>query len=125
MEQSTTEITHQTTNKSINTDQMNENMIEEGKTMAIISYITLIGTLAAYFMNRKKGNEFAAFHIGQALRAWITGIVVTFIASLLIMFTGIGIFSYFQYVGLILAIIGAINAMNGKIEKIPFVGNIG
>ncbi|MBT9189403.1 MULTISPECIES: DUF4870 domain-containing protein [Zobellia] len=104
---------------------MDHNTIEEGKTMAIISYVTLIGTLAAYFMNRNQKNEFATFHIGQALRAWITGIIVSFIAALLIMFTGIGALSYLQYAGLILAIIGAINAMNGKVEKIPLVGNIG
>ncbi|MBU2973390.1 DUF4870 domain-containing protein [Zobellia sp. B3R18] len=104
---------------------MDHNTIEEGKTMAIISYVTLIGTLAAYFMNRNQKNEFATFHIGQALRAWITGIIVSFIAALLIMFTGISALSYLQYAGLILAIIGAINAMNGKVEKIPLVGNIG
>ncbi|CAM3371373.1 DUF4870 domain-containing protein [Zobellia roscoffensis] len=104
---------------------MNHNTIEEGKTMAIISYITLLGTLVAYFMNRGKNNEFTTFHIGQALRAWITGIVVGFIAKLLIMFTGIGMLGYLQYVGLILAIIGALNAMNGKVEKIPLVGDIG
>jgi len=104
---------------------MNHNTIEDGKTMALIGYITLLGTLVAYFMNRSKNNEFATFHIGQALRAWITGIIAGFLAKLLIMSTGLGLFSVLQYVGLVLAIIGAINAMNGKVEKIPFVGNIG
>ena len=104
---------------------MNQTTIDEGKTMAIISYVTLIGTLAAYFINRKKGNEFVKFHIGQALRAWVTGLIVTFIAKILIMFTGIGLFGYFQYAGLVLAIIGGLNAMNGKVEKIPLVGDIG
>ncbi|MGJ8735997.1 DUF4870 domain-containing protein [Zobellia laminariae] len=104
---------------------MNQNTIEEGKTLAIVSYITLLGTLVAYFMNRGKGNEFVKFHIGQALRAWITGLIVTFLAKVLIMFTGIGLLSYFQYAGLVLAIIGGLNAMNGKVEKIPLVGDIG
>ncbi|CAM4262086.1 DUF4870 domain-containing protein [Zobellia nedashkovskayae] len=104
---------------------MDQNTIDEGKTTAIISYVTLIGTLIAYFMNKKNNNEFVKFHIGQALRAWITGLIVTFIAKVLIMFTGIGLLGYFQYAGLVLAIIGGLNAMNGKVEKIPLVGDIG
>lgn len=104
---------------------MDQSTIDEGKTMAIISYITLIGTLVAYLMNNDKKNEFAKFHIGQALRAWLTGIVVSIIASVLVMVTGVGILSYLGYTGLVLAILGLINAMNGKMEKIPLVGDIG
>jgi len=104
---------------------MNQTTIDEGKTIAIISYITLLGTLIAYFMNNSKKNEFAKFHIGQALRAWLAGIVITIIANILISITGIGLLSYLQYAGLVLAILGFMNAMNGKVEKIPLVGNIG
>ncbi|NNE77404.1 MAG: hypothetical protein HKN31_10065 [Pricia sp.] len=104
---------------------MDQNTIEEGKTMAIISYITLIGTLIAYIMNSSKHNEFAKFHIGQALRAWLTGIVVSILASILVDVTGVGILMYLQYTGLILAILGLMNAINGRVEKIPLVGDIG
>jgi len=104
---------------------MEQSTIDEGKTMAIIAYITLIGTLIAFIMNNDKKNEFAKFHIGQALRAWLTGIVVSIIATLLVMVTGVSMLSYLSYTGLVLAILGLINAMNGKTEKIPLVGNIG
>lgn len=104
---------------------MDQSTIDEGKTMAIIAYITLIGTLVAYLMNNDKKNEFAKFHIGQALRAWLTGIVVSIVASVLVMMTGVGVLSYLTYTGLVLAILGLINAMNGKVEKIPLVGDIG
>lgn len=104
---------------------MNQTTIDEGKTIAIISYITLIGTLIAYFMNNDKKNEFAKFHIGQALRAWLTGIVVTIVSGILANITGIGLLSYLQYAGLVLAVLGLMNALNGKVEKIPLVGNIG
>ncbi|MEO0526753.1 MAG: DUF4870 domain-containing protein [Bacteroidota bacterium] len=104
---------------------MDENTISEGKTMAIISYITLIGTLVAYLMNNDKKNAFAKFHIGQALRAWLTGIVVSIVATILVMVTGVGILGYLTYVGWVLAILGLINAVNGKVEKIPLVGSIG
>lgn len=104
---------------------MDQSTIDEGKTMAIIAYITLIGTLIAYLMNNDKKNEFAKFHIGQALRAWLAGIVITIVAVILAMVTGIGLLGYLRYAGLVLAILGLINAMNGKTEKIPLVGNIG
>ena len=43
------------------------------KTSAIISYITIVGTIIAYFMNMEEKNEFASFHIRQAF-----GINITF-----------------------------------------------
>jgi uncharacterized membrane protein len=104
---------------------MDQSTIDEGKTIAIISYVTLLGTLIAYFMNKDKNNEFAKFHIGQALRAWLAGIVISIIGTVLVMVTGIGILGYLSYAGMILAILGLINAVNGKTEKIPLVGNIG
>lgn len=104
---------------------MEQSTIDEGKTIAIIAYVTLIGTLIAWFMNKDKNNEFAKFHIGQALRAWIAGIVISIIATILVMVTGMGVLGYLTYAGWVLAILGLINAINGKMEKIPLVGDIG
>lgn len=104
---------------------MEQSTIDEGKTMAIIAYITLIGTLIAWLMNKDKNNEFAKFHIGQALRAWIASILISIVAVVLITITGIAAISYIQYIGWALAILGLINAVNGKTAKIPIVGNIG
>ncbi len=104
---------------------MDQSTIDEGKTIAIISYVTLIGTLIAYLMNNDKKNEFAKFHIGQALRAWLAGIVITIAAGILAAITNIGALSYLQYVGVVLAVIGLVNAMNGEVKKIPLVGDIG
>lgn len=104
---------------------MEQSTIDEGKTIAIIAYVTLLGTLIAWFMNKDKNNEFAKFHIGQALRAGIAGIVLTVVGSILVMITGVGVLSYLSYAGWVFAILGIINAVNGKTEKIPLVGNIG
>ena len=104
---------------------MEQSTIDEGKTIAIIAYVTLIGTLIAWFMNKDKNNEFAKFHIGQALRAWIAGFVIWIIANVLVMITGVTVLSYLRYAGWVLAILGLINASNGKMEKIPLVGDIG
>ena len=104
---------------------MEQSTIDEGKTIAIIAYVTLLGTLIAWFMNKDKQNEFAKFHIGQAVRAWLAGIVISIIATVLVMVTGIGVLGYLTYVGWVLAILGLINAVNGKMAKVPLVGDIG
>ena len=46
---------------------MNNQTVQEGKTVAIISYITWIGTLIAFIMNNDKRNSFAAFRIRQMI----------------------------------------------------------
>ena len=40
---------------------------DNGKNTAIISYLTIIGTIIAIILNNDKKNDFASFHIRQAL----------------------------------------------------------
>jgi len=104
---------------------MDQNTINEGKTMAVISYITLIGLLVAFIVNNDKKNEFTKFHIGQSLRVWILGIILYILAIILVISTGIGFLGYLGWIAWILAILGIINAVNGKTEPLPFIGTIG
>ena len=60
---------------------MDTGTVSEGKTMAIISYITFIGTLIAFIMNQNKKNSFASFHIRQAIGLLILAFVVPSIAD--------------------------------------------
>jgi hypothetical protein len=57
-----------------------ENSVEEGKTIAITSYILIVGVFIAMSMNSENKNSYASFHIRQAL-----GISLTFISLGLIM----------------------------------------
>lgn len=104
---------------------MEQSVKEEGKTMAIISYITVIGLIIAYFMNNSKNNEFAKFHIGQSLRIFILSIILNVVVRILISVTGIGLLSFIGWIPLILIILGIINAMNLKAEPLPVIGTIG
>ena len=104
---------------------MDKRTIDEGKTIAIISYITLIGLIIAYFMNNSKNNEFAKFHIGQSLRVWILSIVLNLTLNNLVSMSGMEILKILEWLPLILAIIGFINAVNGKAIKLPLIGSIG
>lgn len=60
---------------------MEQNTVEEGKTIAIISYITWIGTIIAFIMNNDKKNPFASFHIRQMVGLSILSIVNSFIIA--------------------------------------------
>lgn len=100
---------------------MDNYTIKEGKTIAIISYITWIGTLVAFFMNNEKRNSFAAFHIRQAL-----GITLFSMVNSVFLLRYIGLWtSGFIGVGLfILLIIGLVGAIQGEEKKIPLFGDI-
>lgn len=104
---------------------MSNNSVEEGKTMAIISYITVIGTIIAYFMNKDKNNDFAAFHIKQAWKVFFLSLAIWLVSFLLIMITQIAAIGYLGYVTWIFVILGIMNASGGKKEPLPVIGNIG
>ncbi|MBC8768885.1 DUF4870 domain-containing protein [Arenibacter sp. BSSL-BM3] len=104
---------------------MDQNTISEGKTMAIISYITVIGLLIAFIVNSDKKNEFVKFHIGQSLRVWILAIALSIVLGIIAALMGMGFLRILQWAPWILAIMGAINANNGKVEKLPIIGSIG
>jgi uncharacterized membrane protein len=104
---------------------MNQHIKQEGKVMAIVSYITIIGLAIAYFTNRDKGNEFVNFHIWQSFRITILGIIISVIVAVLFTITGIQFLSYLNYIPFVLMAIGAINANELKLEKLPFIGNLG
>ncbi len=94
--------------------------VEEGKTIAIIAYITIIGLIIAFIMNNDKKNSFAAFHIRQALGIGLFGLAL-------------GIVSYIPFIGwlismlgsiliLVLWIMGLISAINGERKPVPVIG---
>ena len=99
---------------------MENQTVHEGKTIAIISYITFIGTIIAFIMNNAKHNSFASFHIRQTIGLALCSLVNTFIIGRYAdpwvgKFIGIGLF--------ILWIIGLIGATQSKEKRIPFVGD--
>lgn len=92
--------------------------IEEGKQAAIISYITIIGTVIAIFMNENK-NAFSSFHIRQALGINITyfalGYFIGYFDSWMI--SG----AYWTFI-FILWLFGFLGALNGEYKIVPLVG---
>lgn len=99
---------------------MNQNTIEEGKTLALVAYLTVIGTLIAFFMNKEKRNDFVSFHIRQALGLGFLyialGYIIGYFDSWMITYSFWIFFS-------VLFLYGILGAISGKFNKIPLIGD--
>jgi len=98
---------------------MEQETIEAGKTAAITSYILIIGALIALSMNAETKNQYAAFHIRQAL-----GIAITFIGLGLIIsnFNSFMIAVPMWICTSVLWTYGIISAIQGTTKPMPLVG---
>lgn len=94
--------------------------VEEGKTNAIISYITIIGTIIALVLNNSKKNEFASFHIRQ-----MVGLNILYFINHWIVYTYAGWLAggIMGIVVFVLWFIGFMGVINGDEKKVPIFGD--
>ncbi len=92
----------------------------EGKTTAIIAYITFIGLIIAFVTNNEKKNKFVQYHIRQSLGLAITGLVLGAIGMIPILGWIINILGFFVMV--YMWVMGLMNAINEKQRPIPILG---
>ena len=85
----------------------------EGKDVAIIAHITLVGMIIALIMNSNNRTDFGSYHLRQTIGLWLTGVIGSFIP-----------FVNFVIWLLILInwIVGIINAINGNEKPMPILG---
>ena len=96
---------------------------EEGKNIAIISYITPIGLIVAIIMNNNKKNDFARYHIRQSLGIMILYFAVWVMFSIISTIIYIPLLSTILYLALfVLWILGAISAVQGEKKAVPVIG---
>ncbi len=100
---------------------MDQNIIDEGKTMGLVAYLTLFGTLIAFYMNQEKKNDFASFHIRQGLGLGLLYIMIAFLIS---SFDSMNISIAFWIFFSVLYLYGIFGAVSGKMFKIPILGDI-
>jgi uncharacterized membrane protein len=93
--------------------------IENGKSAAIVAYLTIIGTIIAYFMNNDTKNSFASFHIRQALGIHITYFVLGAFVS--IFDSWMISYSFWIFI-FILGGYGLITAIQGEQKEVPLLG---
>lgn len=89
-------------------------MNTQGKTVAIIAHITLIGWIIAIIMNSNDKSEFASFYIRQLLGLFIVGLISSFLPLFIAGILGL--------VVLLLVIYSLVGAINGEKSPTPFVG---
>lgn len=99
----------------------NTNQVSEGKTIATIAYLTLIGLIIAFVMNNDKKNTFAAYHIKQSLGLALTGLALGLIGMIPILGWIINIIGIF--ILLFMWIMGLVNALNGHEKPVPILGD--
>ncbi len=92
----------------------------EGKTIAIIAYITIIGLIIAFVINNDKKNAFAKYHITQSLGLALTGLALGIIGLIPILGWLINIIGIF--ILLYMWIMGLISAINEKEKPVPLLG---
>lgn len=102
---------------------------DQGKTVAILSYITLIGLIIAFILHNddKNKSELGAFHLRQAIGIFATGMALS-IAQFIFVF--IPFLGWLINVALTLSmvalfvfwILGIISAINQEKKEVPFVG---
>ncbi|HPF10308.1 MAG TPA: hypothetical protein PKW08_04125 [Flavobacteriaceae bacterium] len=109
---------------------MTETASDDGKTIGIIAYLTLIGWIIALVMHNDKKTDFGAFHIRQALGLLVTSLacaivvwVITF-ALIMVGFYYGGFISWIIYLAVfVLWVIGFIGAIQGEKKPVPLLGD--
>lgn len=98
----------------------------DGKTIAIISYFSVVGWIIAYVLYTSNKSQMAAYHLRQSLALILCGIAcyILFFVTMFFLFflkfvfilLGIGFF--------VLWLMGLISAINGQEKPIPVIGPI-
>jgi uncharacterized membrane protein len=93
------------------------------KLCAFLAYL-LIGIIWYFADEKMKKNDFVKFHVKQGLVLLITAVILSFVYSILAFIIVVGwfIIAVLQLCVLILFIIGIINALSGKENKLPIIG---
>lgn len=93
----------------------------DAKTIAIISYLTVIGLIVAFVLNNEKKDAYANFHIKQSLGLVLIGFGLFIIGMIPILGW---ILSFLGSIFLLyLWIMGLINAINHHKKPVPILGN--
>ena len=86
----------------------------EDKTVAILSYITIFGFIAAIFLHTKNKTQLGTFHLRQCL-----GLIICLLPSFIPILGWIwGIFV------IVMWIMGLIAAVNGQMKPVPVMGGL-
>ncbi len=93
---------------------------DNNKLCAILSYL-LIGVVWYFVDDKIKKNEFAKFHVKQAIILLIASVIANVVLAL-IPILGWMLIPVLNLAVLVLAVIGIINAINNEKKELPYIG---
>ncbi len=98
---------------------MDKQVVSEGKSIAITSYILIVGVLISISINAENKNAFASFHIRQGV-----GLTITFISLGIVIshFENIMVAAPMWIFVSVLTIYGIFTAAKGEVTPLPLVG---
>lgn len=97
-----------------------ENDIQKGKTAAVVSYLTLVGSIIAIFMNQDESkSDFASFHIRQGLGIFVSWLLLGYFVGSVDNWIISGAFYVMLFM---LWIFGFIGVLNNEKRLMPIVG---
>ncbi len=106
---------------NIEETQNHDNMPNDNKTdpkvIAIISYITFVGWLAALILQQNSKAEFSSFHIRQSLGIHLLSAVSWVVVWIPVVGWVVGIFIF------VLWLLGLISAIQDQMKPLPVVGD--
>jgi uncharacterized membrane protein len=105
----------------------NPSSADDGRTVAIVSYFSIIGWIIALVIHGNNRTALGVYHLRQTVALFVVGIAVGVVQMLLVFIPYIGwaldILLVFVYLGLfILWLIGLIGAINGQKKPMPVIG---
>lgn len=104
---------------------VNASDVETGKVCAILAWFFPIG-LIWYFVDEKmKKNEFAGFHVKQALVLVIASVCINIVGGIIPIIGWFIILPIGNLAVFVFFIIGLINAITGKQKELPLIGRFG
>lgn len=103
---------------------MANQITNNGKTVAVVSYLTFIGWIIAFILHSNNRTSLGAFHLRQSGFLFLAGAII----SILGRFLRGGLFNFvlglLGIIIFILLIMGLIRAANGEEKPLPFVGDM-
>lgn len=97
----------------------------DNKTLAIVSYITLIGWLVSYFNGKEKANSLLKYHLRQSLGLLIVSIIINVLLNIVVVILpSLSVLMYVSVLFFVLLIIGIINAANEVEKPLPIIGKM-
>ena len=102
---------------------MTESSTDNGKTIAIVAYLALLGWIIALVMNSSNKTELGSFHIRQMLGIMIVGFLLYMAGWVAALVLGTAVVLWLFYgLSFVFWLLGFLGAVQGEKKLVPVLG---